>query len=80
MRGAGLFLGIEITKANSLEPDVELAHFIKNEMRSQHILIGTDGPFDNVIKTKPPLCFTKENAKEVVDKLNNILKTYYGKV
>jgi len=80
VRGSGLFLGIEITKANSLEPDVELAHFIKNEMRSQHILIGTDGPFDNVIKTKPPLCFTKENAKEVVDTLNNILKTYYSKV
>ena len=77
VRGSGLFLGIEIIKENSIEPDMKLACFIKNELRNQHILISTDGPFDNVLKTKPPLCFTKENARKVVDTIDTILKIYY---
>jgi 4-aminobutyrate aminotransferase-like enzyme len=30
------------------------------------ILMSDDGPDHNVIKIKPPLTFTKENAKEVL--------------
>ena len=75
VRGSGLFLGMEIIKKNSINPHVELAHHIKNELRSKNILISTDGPFDSVIKTKPPLCFTKENAKKVVDSIDEVLKS-----
>jgi ethanolamine-phosphate phospho-lyase len=78
VRGSGLFLGIEIIKANSIEPDAEVAHYIKNELRNRNILISTDGPYDSVLKTKPPLCFTKENAKKVVDNIDKVLKTYYN--
>ena len=79
VRGSGLFLGIEIIKNNSIDPNVELAHHIKNELRNKNILISTDGPFDSVIKTKPPLCFTKENAKKVVDNIDEVLKMYHNK-
>ena len=58
---------------NSKEPNTELAQKVKNELRNRFILISTDGPFDNVIKTKPPMCFSKENAKEVVDAIEQIL-------
>lgn len=67
VRGSGLFLGVEIVNENTKTPDTELAQFIKNELRENYILISTDGPHDNVLKTKPPLIFTKENAKAVVD-------------
>ncbi|HNP19228.1 MAG TPA: aminotransferase class III-fold pyridoxal phosphate-dependent enzyme [Fulvivirga sp.] len=77
VRGSGLFIGVEIIKKGSLEQDTELAALIKNELRNQHILISTDGPFDSVLKTKPPLCFTKENAQLVVEKIGGVLKTYY---
>ncbi len=80
VRGSGLFLGIEIIKENSIEPNIELASFIKNELRNRNILISTDGPFDSVIKTKPPLCFTKENANKVVENIAEIIKTYYNNV
>ena len=76
---------IEIIKNNSIEPDTELAQFIKNELRNRHILISTDGPFDSVIKTKPPMCFTKENAQQVVAEIEEVLinykksKTFYKK-
>jgi len=73
VRGMGLFIGVEIVKAGTKEPDTELAQHLKNEMRQRHILLSTDGPYDNVIKTKPPLCFSKANAEEVVKNLAAIL-------
>jgi len=76
IRGAGLFLGIEIIKQNTIEPDPELAHYIKNQLRNRKILISTDGPFDSVLKTKPALCFTKENAKKVVETIDEVLLAY----
>ncbi|MDY8138226.1 aminotransferase class III-fold pyridoxal phosphate-dependent enzyme [Aquimarina sp. 2201CG5-10] len=76
VRGSGLFLGVEIVEENTKEPDTALAHLIKNELRNQYILISTDGPYDNVLKTKPPLIFTKENAKVVVTKIAHVLETH----
>ena len=75
VRGSGLFLGIEIIKGDNMEPDPGLAGLIKNELRNRNILISTDGPFDSVLKTKPALCFIKENAQEVVFNIDEILKT-----
>lgn len=74
IRGSGLFLGVEIVKEGTHDHDTELAALIKNEMRNRNILISTDGPHDNVLKTKPPLCFTKENAEQVVENMKEILK------
>lgn len=79
VRGSGLFLGAEVIKENSLEPDTKLAHLIKNKLRAQHIMISTDGPFDSVLKTKPPLCFTKENALLVITEIDKVLEQYYKK-
>ena len=74
VRGAGLFIGIDIVKGPHQEPDTVLAQHIKNELRDRHILVSTDGPYDNVIKSKPPLCFSKANAEKVVTAIDEILK------
>lgn len=75
VRGSGLFIGFEFVKNRViLKPDTELAQKVKNELRNQQVLVSTDGPFDNVIKSKPPLCFTRENVNEVIGKLEGILK------
>ncbi len=73
VRGNGLFLGIEIIDGDTQKPHQELAHYIKNQLRQKYILISTDGPYDNVLKTKPPLCFTKQNAEEVVRTIEDII-------
>ncbi|MEO0902937.1 MAG: aminotransferase class III-fold pyridoxal phosphate-dependent enzyme, partial [Bacteroidota bacterium] len=73
MRGSGLFLGIDMVKPGTTEPDMELAQYLKNTLREHHILVSTDGPFNNVIKSKPPLCFTKSNVDEVVGRIAEIL-------
>ncbi len=77
VRGSGLYLGVEIVKDNSMQPDTGLAHHIKNELRNRHVLISTDGPNNSVLKTKPPLCFSKEDAFKTVEQVDHILKIHY---
>ena len=74
VRGSGLFLGIEFSNPDNLDPDSYKAQLLKNELKNNGILVGTDGPYNNIIKSKPPLCFSKDNAKEVVEKMDLILK------
>jgi 4-aminobutyrate aminotransferase-like enzyme len=38
------------------------------------ILTSTDGPDHNVIKIKPPLCFTKYQADEFLFRLKQVMK------
>ncbi len=73
VRGSGLFLGIEILTEKG-EPATLLASDIKNYMRNNNILICTDGPFDNVLKIKPPLSFTSDDADRVI----TVLRNFFG--
>ncbi|MGI9545041.1 MAG: aminotransferase class III-fold pyridoxal phosphate-dependent enzyme [Cyclobacteriaceae bacterium] len=73
VRGKGLFLGVELIKEGPGKPDMALAQKLKNHLRDLHILVSTDGPDDNVIKMKPPLCFSQENALQVVEAMESIL-------
>lgn len=73
IRGEGLFLGVEILDLDG-NPATQLASHIKNELRLKFILISTDGPFDNVLKIKPPLYFNIENANHLLQELEGILK------
>jgi 4-aminobutyrate aminotransferase-like enzyme len=42
-------------------------------MKELGILLSTDGPLHNVIKIKPPMVFTREDADLVVDRLDGVL-------
>jgi 4-aminobutyrate aminotransferase-like enzyme/Ser/Thr protein kinase RdoA (MazF antagonist) len=74
VRGSGLFLGVELVKdKTTLEPAAEEASFISNRMREYGILLGTDGPYHNVIKIRPPMPINPEDAKYLVDTFIKIL-------
>ncbi|HMP28582.1 MAG TPA: aminotransferase class III-fold pyridoxal phosphate-dependent enzyme [Saprospiraceae bacterium] len=75
IRGEGLFLGIECLDENGNE-NTHLANCIKNELRNQFILSSTDGPLDNVLKMKPPLCFNHQNVDRFCETLDDILNKY----
>jgi 4-aminobutyrate aminotransferase-like enzyme len=64
IRGSGLFLGVELVKdRETLEPATAEASEVINRMRDRGILIGTEGPFANVLKIRPPMPFTLEDAE-----------------
>jgi len=79
VRGQGLFLGIEFTTSTQ-QPDAKIAGWLKNQLKEKLILTGVDGPAENVIKIKPPLCFTRENATTLVDQLRDCLQQYQALV
>jgi ethanolamine-phosphate phospho-lyase len=73
IRGSGLFIGVEFTNEDN-SPGTRVANIVKNKLKDAYILTSTDGPYNNVIKSKPPLCFNKENVDAVVNNIDRILK------
>jgi 4-aminobutyrate aminotransferase-like enzyme len=74
-RGAGLFLGVELVRdPSTLEPAAEEASFIANRMRDHGILLGTDGPYHNVVKIRPPMPFSETDADYLLRTFEKILK------
>ncbi|WP_239021913.1 aminotransferase class III-fold pyridoxal phosphate-dependent enzyme [Pontimicrobium aquaticum] len=72
VRGQGLFLGIELVD-DSLNPLASQTDYLSNRMKDHGILMSIDGPDHNVLKIKPPIVFSKENAKELLFYLRKIL-------
>lgn len=72
VRGQGLFLGFELVDAK-MNPLGEHADYLANRMKDHGILMSTDGPDHNVLKIKPPILFTTENAEELLFYLRKIL-------
>ncbi|MGI9408332.1 MAG: aminotransferase class III-fold pyridoxal phosphate-dependent enzyme, partial [Hyphomicrobiaceae bacterium] len=71
VRGLGFFLGVEM-----IEPDgshsPRKAAYVVNRLRERRILIGSDGPKDNVLKIRPPLCFSKDDANIFLDAIGDV--------
>src|SRR5262249_45309111 len=81
VRGSGLFLGIDlVTNRETRAPATREASYVVNRLREEAILAGTDGPHHNVIKPRPPLCFTNEDAARFTSTLAQILNQYSAKM
>ena len=85
IRGPGLFIGIELVKnKESREPFSELLQEMLVEAVRQNIFFGPSMPYltgtgkilmHNLIKIKPPLVITEEDADFICDKFESVLKT-----
>jgi 4-aminobutyrate aminotransferase-like enzyme len=74
VRGAGLFLGVELVRDRAtLEPATEEASYVVERLRELGVLAGTDGPFGNVLKVRPPLIFSEVDANLFVGRLDAVL-------
>lgn len=79
VRGHGLFIGVELVKDRiTLEPAVPEIDIVVEKMKERGFLLSTDGPLHNVLKIKPPLVFSKENADELVENLEEVLNELQG--
>lgn len=75
VRGSGLFLGVELVKdRDTREPATAAAAAVVEGMRARGILLGTDGPHANVLKIRPPMPFTLDNATELAATLDEVLE------
>jgi 4-aminobutyrate aminotransferase-like enzyme len=77
--GHAMYLGVDIvTDKKSRNPDSHKALLICEAMKEKGIIVYPTGDFYNILKIKPPLCFTKENAKVFVEALTAVLIVIEG--
>jgi len=64
VRGCGMFLGVDLVLDGATRaPNARAGSQIVRRLKDQHrILLQTDGPADNVLKFKSPLCFQQKDA------------------
>ena len=63
VRGRGLFFGLDLVEdRDSKEPATNSANLVVNEMRQRGVLISKIGAANNVLKIRPPLCFSEQQA------------------
>jgi 4-aminobutyrate aminotransferase-like enzyme len=78
VRGAGLYIGVELAEkspggsgAPAAAPT--LAKRVVNGLRERRVLIGAAGRYGSVLKLRPPLCFSSADADELLAALDDTL-------
>ncbi len=75
VRGYGLFIGVDlVTDSISRSPATHIADYVKNRMRENRILMGTEGPFDNILKIRPPLTIEADDIDMILRVLDQVLE------
>ena len=73
-RGLGLYLGIELVRdRETLEPADTEASYIIERMRDLGVLVSIDGPYNNVLKIKPPIVWGEVEADRLISTLDRVL-------
>ncbi|XP_061541550.1 5-phosphohydroxy-L-lysine phospho-lyase [Phycodurus eques] len=75
VRGVGLFMGVELVEDRELRTPATkaAAQVVKRLKVEDRICVSTDGPWESVLKFKPPMCFNIEDAELVVRCIDRIL-------
>ena len=74
VRGLGLMLGVElVTDRQTKQPATAQAAKILELARERHLLLGKGGIHNNVLRIKPPLCITKDDANFLIAVLDECL-------
>ncbi|WP_245615215.1 aspartate aminotransferase family protein [Muricoccus aerilatus] len=74
VRGAGLSIGAELVQdLATKEPATAETTRIVNALRERGVLISASGPGANILKIRPPLCLSAEQADLFLDTLDAVL-------
>jgi 4-aminobutyrate aminotransferase-like enzyme len=74
VRGAGLFIGVEmVTDRSSNTASDAIATTVVNDLRRKRVLVSSAGPGANVLKIRPPLPFSRDNADQLLQCFDEVL-------
>lgn len=75
VRGSGFFLALElVSDREKRTPDRELADHVVNELRDRGVLTGSIGPNDNILKFRPPMVLSEQDADYMLEILAETLQ------
>ena len=72
VRGQGLFFALEL--ADQGEPAADFTHSVVEGMKREGVLVGSTGRHGNILKLRPPLVFSRENADLAIDTMDTVLR------
>jgi len=72
VRGAGLFFGMEFADEKG-DPAAEFTTRVVEGMKTKGILLNSLGRYENCLKIRPPMPFSRENADFLIDSLEEVL-------
>ncbi|QAB29150.1 aspartate aminotransferase family protein [Pantoea ananatis] len=79
VRGSGLFIGAELVRDSSTQaPAGDYALDLVNRLRERHILISACGKDSNVLKIRPPLVFSAENAQYLLSVMSDVMEEMFN--
>ena len=65
VRGSGLFLGVELIEGGEgKQPDAQAAVTLSDRLKDKGFLVSYSGKYENVLKIRPPLVFSHQNADD----------------
>jgi alanine-glyoxylate transaminase/(R)-3-amino-2-methylpropionate-pyruvate transaminase len=74
VRGMGLMLGVELVRDRlSKEPATTETADVHELCKDRGLLVGKGGLYGNVLRIKPPMCLTVDDADFLVDCLDEVL-------
>lgn len=74
VHGMGLYQGVEFVRdRETLEPATEETRGICDRMRELGVIVLPTGDRQNILKIKPPLCFTEDSARFFLAALDRVL-------
>ena len=74
IRGTGLFLALDlVADREGRTPATALAARVVNDLRNHGVLSGSIGPHANILKLRPPLVLSSEDADYMIDILDDSL-------
>jgi alanine-glyoxylate transaminase/(R)-3-amino-2-methylpropionate-pyruvate transaminase len=74
VRGMGLMLGVELVRDRTTkEPATAETADLLELAKERGLLLGKGGLFGNVLRVKPPMCLTTDDADFLVDCLDEVL-------
>jgi 4-aminobutyrate aminotransferase-like enzyme len=75
VRGGGLFFAVELVRdRKSKTPASAETKRVVNLMRERGVLISRIGPGDNILKIRPPMPFSRDNADLLVETLDAVFR------
>ena len=63
---------ISINKGSSIQ-FLHEAKYLVEQLKTRNILLSLDGPFNNVLKIKPPIVFNQSNVDYFIAQLKDCL-------
>jgi 4-aminobutyrate aminotransferase-like enzyme len=74
IRGSGFFIAVELVEDRDKKaPATELTGKVVNGMRERGVLTGSIGPDKNILKLRPPMVLTIDDANLMLEKLDQTL-------